>query len=381
MKLGLELQSCLKNKSGIGIYTYELSKRLQKYDDIEFEGHIFNFINRNDISKDIEGINIEKRICSIFPYGVYRRIWHYAMIKYNSLFKSKCDIYHFFNFIVPPRIEGKVITTIHDMTYEMYPETMDKRNLKRIKDDIKYSVNRADKIITVSESSKCDIIKYLNVSENKIEVVYNGVEYSRFAKIYSKEEKLSVCEKYNLPQNYMLYMGTLEPRKNIESIVEAFNLFKEKSDLKEKDFKLVVAGKKGWMFESIFELVNKLNLQDHVIFTDYVDERDKPLIYNMAQLFVFPSLYEGFGIPVLEAMASSIPVITSNVSSLPEVAGDAAVLVDPKDTVSIAKNMYDILSDKNFKAELINKGHIQAQKFTWEASAEKLYGIYKGLCR
>lgn len=379
MRIALELQSCLKNKSGIGIYTYELSKRLQKYNDLEFEGHIFNFLNRNDISKDIEGINIEKRVCSLFPYGVYRRIWHYSMIKYNSLFKSKCGIYHFFNFIVPPRIEGKVITTIHDMTYEMYPETMDKKNLKRIKDDIEYSVNRADKIITVSESSKYDIIKYLNVPENEIEVVYNGVEYNRFARDYNEEEKVKVKQKYSLPDNYILYMGTLEPRKNIESIVEAFKLFKEQSYLKEKDFKLVIAGKKGWMFESIFELVNKLNLQENVIFTDYVDEKDKPLIYNMAQLFVFPSIYEGFGIPVLEAMASSVPVITSNVSSLPEVAGDAAILVDPKDTLSIAKNINDILSDENLKDELINKGHIQAQIFTWEASAEKLYEIYKSM--
>lgn len=379
MRLGLELQSCLKNKSGIGIYTYELSKRLQQYKDIEFNGHIFNFINRNDISKDLDGIDMEKNICSLFPYGVYRRIWHYIPIKYNWLFRDNADIYHFFNFIVPPRIKGKVITTIHDMTYELYPETMDKRNLKRIKNDIQYSVDRSDKIITVSESSKNDIIKFLNVDESKIEIVYNGVDYEKFNKYYTEDIKLIVRNKYNLPQNYILYMGTLEPRKNIDSIIEAFALIKKQKDF--DNIKLVIAGKKGWLFEDIFNLVDKLNLKDHVIFTDYVDETDKPIIYNMAKLFVFPSLYEGFGIPVLEAMASSVPVIASNVSSLPEVAGNAAILVNPKDIEGIAKNIIKILSDDDLKNELVRKGHIQAQKFTWEASAEKLYNIYKEIMK
>lgn len=375
MKLGLELQSCLKNKSGIGIYTYELTKRLQQYKDLELNGHIFNFINRNDISKDLEGIEIEKKICSLFPYGVYRRIWNYIPIKYNWLFNDKADIYHFFNFIVPPRVNGKVITTVYDMTYKLYPETMDKNNLKRLNDDMEYSVNRSDKIITITESSKKDIIKFLDINPSKIEIIPCGVDYNTFNRVLCDEQKLNVRKKYNLPQDYILYMGTLEPRKNIDSIIEAFALLKKQKDF--DNIKLVIAGKKGWLFESIFDLVNKLGLNNQVIFTDYVDEIDKPIIYNMAKLFVFPSLYEGFGIPVLEAMASSVPVITSNVSSLPEVAGDAAILVDPKDIGGIAKNMIKILSDDHFKNELVRKGHTQAQKFTWEASAEKLYNIYK----
>lgn len=379
MKVSLDLEPCCNNRSGIGIYTYNIAKALTEIEQIDVYGEIFSFLGRNKIDKNYSDLNIKLHICRLFPYGVYRRVWGKIPLKYNTLLNSKNHIYHFFDYIVPPNIEGKVITTIHDMTYVLYPEIVEEKTMSRIKKGIEYSVNRADKIITVSESSKCDIIKYLKVPNDKIEVIYNGVEYNRFARDYNEEEKVKVKQKYSLPDNYILYMGTLEPRKNIESIVEAFKLFKEQSYLKEKDFKLVIAGKKGWMFESIFELVNKLNLQENVIFTDYVDEKDKPLIYNMAQLFVFPSIYEGFGIPVLEAMASSVPVITSNVSSLPEVAGDAAILVDPKDTLSIAKNIHDILSDENLKDELINKGHIQAQIFTWEASAEKLYEIYKSM--
>lgn len=379
MKISLELQPCLKNKSGIGIYTYELSKRLQEYNYITLYGDIFNFINRNNIEKDIDGLNFNKNIFSLFPYGVYRRMWNYVPIRYNWLFNDQSDIYHFFNFIVPPRIEGKVITTIHDMTYELYPETMDKKNLKRIKSDIHYSVNRADKIITVSESSKNDIMKFLSVDEAKIEVVYNGVEYDKFNKSYSEDEKSKIRVKYTLPKDYILYMGTLEPRKNIESIIEAFSLFKKENTVSNQNIKLVIAGKKGWLFENIFNLVNKLSLKDDVIFTDYIDENDKSIIYNMASLFVFPSLYEGFGIPVLEAMASSVPVITSNVSSLPEVAGDAAILVEPKDIKSIAKYMSKVLADKKLRNNLIREGHEQAKKFTWESSVEKLVNIYRDL--
>lgn len=376
MRVSLELQPCLKNKSGIGIYTYELAKLLQKNKDIELSGEIFNFLNRNDISKDIEGLNMPIKLCTLFPYGVYRRIWNMIPINYNKLFNSNADIYHFFNFIVPPRIKGKVITTIHDMTYVLYPETMDKRNLKRIKDDIVYSVERSDKIITVSESSKRDIIKYLNVPEEKIEIVYNGVHYYEFSGILTKEKRLMVRSKYSLPEKYILYMGTLEPRKNIESILESYYVLKKNYA---SEVKLVIAGKKGWLFENIFSVVEKLKLQNDVVFTDYVDELDKAAIYQMASLFVFPSIYEGFGIPVLEAMAASVPVITSNVSSLPEVAGDAAVLVEPKDINSLAESMHKILSDDDFKLELVEKGHIQAKKFTWQSSAEKLYEIYKSI--
>lgn len=379
MKVSLELQPCLKNKSGIGVYTYEIAKNIQKFDDINFCGDIFNFINRDNIDASIEGLNFNNNIFKLFPYGVYRRIWSYVPIKHNWLFNDKSDIYHFFNFIVPPRIKGKVITTIHDMTYELYPETMDKRNLKRIKNDIQYSVNRADKIITVSESSKKDIINFLSVDESKIEVIYNGVEYDRFNKSYSEDEKSKIRVKYTLPENYILYMGTLEPRKNIESIIEAFSLFKKENTPSSKNIKLVIAGKKGWLFESIFNLVHKLNIKDDVIFTDYIAENDKSIIYNMASLFIFPSLYEGFGIPVLEAMASSVPVITSSVSSLPEVAGDAAILVAPKDIQSIAKYIGEILGNEELNKNLVEKGHKQAKKFTWESSAEKLVNIYRNL--
>lgn len=379
MNISLELQPCLKTKAGIGIYAYEITKALQRNGELNIKGDIFNYNNRNVISKDIENLNLSMNICRLLSYGAYRRVWNYVPIKYNKLFREKSDIYHFFDYIVPPRIEGKVITTIHDMTYNLYPHTMQRKTLNRIIKDIDYSVNRADKVITISENTKRDIINILNISSDKIELAPPGVDYSTFSRNYHDVRIQSVKVKYKLPKRYILYMGTLEPRKNIESIIEAFNLFRKESDFDSKDIKLVIAGKKGWLYNNIFSTVRELSLEKEIIFTDYVDEIDKPIIYKLALLFMFPSLYEGFGIPVLEAMASSVPVITSNTSSLPEVAGNAAILVKPKDIISMASSIHSLLTDEDLRNNLIYRGNIQAKRFSWYNSADKIYEIYKSL--
>lgn len=379
MRISLELQPCLKNKSGIGVYTYELTKRLQNYPDCQLTGDLFNFLNRNDISKDVKGLNFNKDICSLIPYRVYRKLWNFIPIQYNTLFKEERELSHFFNFIVPPRIKGKVVNTIHDLTYLLYPDTMNEENLKRISQDIDYSIKRSDKIITISKSTRQDLIDKLHIPAEKIEVIYPGVEVSQFNQVYTEEMRQVVRTRYKLPKKYMLYMGTIEPRKNIESIVEAFALFKKEEISNVEDVKLVIAGKKGWLYESIFKCIQRLELQDEVVFTDYVDEMDKALIYQMALVFVFPSLYEGFGIPVLEAMAAGVPVITSNVSSLPEVAGDAAILVEPCDRVAIAKGMQQCIKRDKGIEELIERGYKQIRRFSWDKSAEQLHALYQRL--
>ena len=377
MKIAIELQPCLKNRSGVGIYTYELSKGLQAYEQIELQGDVFNFLERNDLKQDLMGLNFNKETCKLFPYGIYRRIWHYLPIKYNQLFKREAQLTHFFNFIVPPHIEEKVINTIYDLTFEFYPETMDKRNLRRIKRDLAYSLERPDKIVTISEATKQDMIQHLRVDPSKIEVIYCGVDFKRFNDVGSNSH--SVREKYQLPDQYVLYMGTLEPRKNIETLIEAFKRFKVEGDKSNAEIKLVLEGKKGWLYEGIFKKIQELGLENDVVDLGYIDEVDKPALYQMAQCFVFPSIYEGFGIPVIEAMAAGTPVITTNVSSLPEVAGEAGILVNPKDTVALAEGMNQLTTNETKRQELIQKGYIQAQKFSWETSAEKLYKVYKEL--
>ncbi|MFT5874314.1 MAG: glycosyltransferase involved in cell wall biosynthesis [Clostridium sp.] len=375
MKVSIELQPCLKNKSGIGVYTYELTKRLQSFTDIEFEGNIFNFFNRNYIERDICGLDIKKNICSVFPYAVYRRIWSYVPIKYNFIFRRNVDIYQFFNFVIPPNISGKVITTIHDLTYILYPDTMETSNRKRLEKDMKLTVKRADYIITISESSRKDIIKHLHIDENKIQVIYPGVDEA-YKMVLNGDEITTVKKRYNIDGKYLLYLGTLEPRKNIETIIKAYNLFDKSNN---ENIELVLAGKKGWLYDSIFKLIKELGIEDKVIFTDYVDEIDKSALYQGAEMFLFPSLYEGFGMPVIEAMASRTPVITSNSSSLPEVAGEAAFIIDPLDYIKMSKYIELILNDNKLREKMISEGINQANKFCWDLSAEKLKNIYYDL--
>ncbi|WP_394884845.1 glycosyltransferase family 4 protein [Clostridium butyricum] len=372
MKVSIELQPCLKKKSGIGVYTYELTKRLENFKDIKFQGNIFNFLNRNDIEQDIPDLTLNKNICSLFPYSIYRRIWRCMPIKYNVLFRNDADIYQFFNFIVPTNISGKVITTIHDLTYILYPETMDKKNRERLKKDMINTVNRVDYILTISENSKNDIIKYLNIPEDKITVIYPGVD-EIYKQVLDEKHIEKIKRKYNIIGRYLLYLGTLEPRKNIETIIKSYNDFIKSSD---EDIKLVLAGKKGWLYDSIFNLVSEYGLENNVVFTDYVDDSDKPALYQGAEIFLFPSLYEGFGIPVAEAMASRTPVITSNSSSLPEVAGDSAIITEPLDYRKISESIKKILRDSNIRQKMIENGIKQVEKFNWDDSAEKLRKIY-----
>ncbi|MBC2581568.1 glycosyltransferase family 1 protein [Clostridium sp. DJ247] len=372
MKVSLELQPILKAKSGVGWYTYNIIKELISR-NIELNGQVFNFLGRNDVQDSIKDLNINIETCKAIPYGVYRRMWNYVPVPYDILFKTRSDINHFFNFIIPPGIKGKTIVTIHDMVHKKFPETMTKANLKRLNNDLERSANRADLIITVSENSKKEIMQYLNIEASKIKIVPPGIDESLYSMEFTYENINYVREKYNLPQQYFLYLGTLEPRKNIESIIEAFALYKKKN---KDNIKLVIAGGKGWGYESIFNKVEKHSLTKEIIFTGYVDEKHKAYLYKMAKAFLFPSLYEGFGMPVLEAMALGVPVITSNTSSITEVCGNAAILVEPKDIEAIVSGMELLSYNEDFSDKLISEGLEQSKKFTWKRSVDTLVEIY-----
>lgn len=379
MKLALELQPCLRSRSGVGIYTYELCRNLQRKSEIELTGHIFNFLMRNDLQEELKGFSFSQRYCTIFPYGIYRRIWRWLPIPYRWLFGKDADITHFFNFIVPKGVTGKVVNTIYDVVWLRYPETMDERNLKRIQQDIHYSIQRADRIVTISESTKQDLVQLLQIPEEKIVIAPPGVHVEAFQRIFTAEEQTTIKEKYGLPEKFILYMGTLEPRKNLERLVQAFAQLQQEKNLQQ--YSLVLAGKQGWQYEGIFQHIQQYGLESKVICTGYVEETDKAAIYQMAELFVFPSVYEGFGMPVLEAMAAGVPVITSNVSSLPEAAGDAAVLIAPQNVEQLAGAMQELLTDQALRQQCIAKGYEQCKKFTWEKSADRLIKMYEQMMR
>lgn len=364
MRVALELQPCCGNRSGIGMYTYELAKRLKDGDGLEFCGNLFNFAGRNDNSAALQGIEMPIQECRLFPYGVYRRIWNYCKIPYQKLFDQPSDLSIFFDYIVPPHISGKVITTIHDMTYLRYPETMGARNLKRIRQGIDYSVERSDRIIAVSEFTKQEICTLLHVPEEKVTVIYNA------------PTELDMCcsQKADpiVQQPYILFVGTIEPRKNLERLIKAYTILRKKEDFSHK---LVLAGGYGWKHESILKAAQESAYCDDIIFAGYVSAEKKRSLYQNADLFVFPSLYEGFGIPPLEAMAYGCPVVCSNAASLPEVAGDAAEYVSAENEENIARGIARVLSDRSYAGQLTANGSMQVRKYHWESSAKRLSEI------
>lgn len=368
MKVALELQPCCGKRSGIGNYTYEIARRLRDGDGLEFVGNVFNFLHRNDNTSALDGIKMPIRVQPCMPYGVYRRIWHAVPVSYNAMF-SLADVNVFFNFIVPPRVRGKVITVIYDMTYLRFPETMNKSNLRRIRGDIARCVERSDKIITISEFSKQEIQTLLQVPEEKIEIVYSAPSITTEVTTFQMLQK-----RLNVQQPYLLYMGTIEPRKNLVRLIQAFDWLKKETKIPHQ---LVLAGGDGWKTEEIHRAAEMAQFANEIRFTGYLSSREKNTLYQNADLMVFPSLYEGFGMPPLEAMLFGCPTVCANTASLPEIAGEAAELVDPLSVQAIADGIWHVLSDSGYRHALIAKGVQQAARFSWDQSAGKMFRICK----
>ena len=372
MKINIELQPALRDRTGVGWYVYEIVKHLPK-EKIDVTGTIFNFLMKRNDSEVIEELGIKISTFYLLPYRVYLFLTKKFQFSYNCFFRAKADLYHFMGYVVPYNVKGKVVLTIYDLVVELFPETMEEKNRELLQKEMYRSIKRADHIVTISNSVKSELINILGIDEKSIDVISPGVDYKVFNTKVSDKENDKIKQKYDLPDKYILYLGTLEPRKNISNLLKAFTNLKKEKKIEEK---LVIAGKKGWNYEQIYKIIYENDIEDEVVFTGYVEENEKPSIYQMAKLFVFPSLYEGFGIPVLEAMASGVPVVTSNISSLPEVVGDAGILADPESIDDIEKSIYKVLSDEKLCSELIERGLEQSRKFTWENSANKLCNIY-----
>ena len=313
---------------------------------------------------------------SEFSGYLYRAVSAFLPLPYSVFFEKKADVTHFFNYIVPPGVKGKKVVTVHDMVYKAFPETVRGRTKLMLNMGLKKSMKRADIIITDSEFSKSEIIKYFPKYRGKIKVVPCGVDLEKFCPCKDKKHISDVKTSLGIEGEYFLYVGTIEPRKNLKRLITAYNaLAKKLSDPP----KLVLAGGKGWLYDDIFEEVRRLGLEDKVIFTKYVPSEDMNPLMCGALAFVFPSIYEGFGMPPLEAMACGVPVLTTAEASLPEVTGDCAVICDAYSPKSIAEGLYRLYKDEKLRAELSRRGIERAKSFTWERSAKALYKIYKEL--
>ena len=369
MKIGIITSSMDGNRAGIGSYIYNLTRNLLEIDKENEYVLIHKHPTDDPIYREANEITIP------FPRIPLRETIGNNIILSFKLRKYKLGIIHDPSqtgpFLFNP--SPKKVLTIHDLTPILFPETHGGIHTFLQNNILPRSLKRVDSIIAVSNSTKNDIIRYFKIGEAKVKVIYNGVD--EIFQVLHENKVEDVKEKYEIKHPFILYVGTLEPRKNIPTLLKAFYLLKKKGI----QHRLVIAGGKGWKYESVYETVNELNLQDEVIFTGYVSDEDLPKLYNAADLFVYPSLYEGFGFPPLEAMACGCPVITSNVSSLPEVAGDAGILVDPLGIDEIADAMWKVLNNEDVRERMVKMGLERAKMFSWEKCAEETIGVYESL--
>ncbi|MER2598647.1 MAG: glycosyltransferase family 1 protein [Caldilineales bacterium] len=266
------------------------------------------------------------------------------------------------------------LITVHDLAFMRYPQAFRGPHRRYLQSQVRRSVRRARAVIAVSEATKRDLVTFFGVSPERVTVIYNGVD-AAFTPAPA-EAVAAFRARKALPERFLLHLGTLEPRKNLTRLVQAFARVRTR-DTGQPRLKLVLAGGKGWSYDSIFAEVERLGLADDVLFPGYIDDRELADWYRAATLFVYPSLMEGFGLPVLEAMACGAVVVTSNVSSLPEVAGNAALLVDPTDVEALAEALLGLLHVPELAAELRARSVQQAARFSWQRTAEQTAALYR----
>ena len=337
----------VENKVGVSIYVLELIHYFYTKTDSNTQYVIYL---RDKPHHDFPLPN------NHFQYHIVKGnfLWSQLFLPINLYLKKEIDIFFSPAHYAPRFCPVPTVVTIHDLSYFYYPNDFLRKDLYQLKNWTKYSVEKASKIIAVSKNTKKDLIKYYHVPENKIEIIYNG--FNSKLKVKSKKLKIELKNK-----KYILYVGTIQPRKNLHTLITAFHLL-----LKEKpEYSLIIAGKKGWLYGKLFDHVRTLNLEDKIIFTGYISDEEKEMLYQHASFFVLPSLYEGFGIPLLEAMNYDCPVIASFTSSLPEIGGDACLYFDPNKPEELNEKMKEIIGNTPLRKELVQKGKKRVQLFSW----------------
>jgi len=374
MKIGIEAQRIFRvKKHGMDIATLEFIKALQKIDKVN---EYFIYINPDEDSSCLnETDNFKIRLIKGY-YPIWEQIYLPKAVK-----KDNCQLLHCTSNTSPVYISVPLIVTLHDIIYL-------EKSIKNIitgkgtnyqkfgnlyrRFIIPQIIKSSSKIITVSESEKLKIVNLFRLNEDKIKVIYNGVS-SYFKKVTDKDELIRVKEKYNIPEKFFLFIANTDPKKNTNGMLKAMALYLLKRG---ENTPLFVVDIERKYVVKILNEINEDNLIDKLILTNYIPNNDLPAIYSLASLFIYPSLRESFGIPILEAMACGTPVITSNTSSMPEVAGDAAFLTDPYNPEEIADAMFELLNNNILQNSFVDKGYIRSAKFTWASMAEQMLAEY-----
>lgn len=371
MRIGIDISLLSINLSGVGIYIREMLKFFAEMDN---ENEYFLYSNRPIKNEYVFPKNSMIRVEEKKPHLLWQIVCLPGLMK-----KDKLDIYWEPNHCIPIMPKGPhYIVTVHDLAAIACPQYAAKGTVIINKLFLRYTCNKADRIIAISEYTKKDIYKYLSIKKDKVAVIYNGDSIYDEHTSYVDYEKIEVLSKYNL-DNYFLYVGNVHPRKNIVTIIKAY----EDYCTRESDpYKLLIAGSFSWNTDEIEKLISSSVVKDKIIITGYVNDVELKYFYKNAKALVFPSRYEGFGLPILEAMSVGTIVITSRSTSLPEVAGNAALYLDDLDDSKQLSKIYSDVQHMNTvdKEKLINEGYVQKKKFSRRECARKILELFQVVC-
>ena len=383
MRIGIDVTSAVRQGAGIGRFTREL---IRAYLSLDLPHEHILFAATGGLSTSVT----DARLAYITEHARrpplatchlplsddwLHRLWHRARLPVPiEAMIGRVDLFHEPDFVLPPTLpRTHTVLTVHDLTFIRDAESALPKLRRYLNRVVPRSVARATHVLADSTATQHDLVEFFHTPAEKITVIYGGVD-ARFAPVRDPGRLAAVRARYNIgPGTFILGLGTLQPRKNYQRLIRAF------SDLRPlaSDLRLIIVGGRGWLYDSILAEVQQLGLEGCVMFPGFVDDGDLPALYSAAALFAFPSIYEGFGLPVLEAMACGTPVVTSKTSSLVEVGGEAALLVEPTNVDAIADAMRRILQDADLRRTLATRGFEQARRFTWEKAALQLREIYE----
>lgn len=365
-KLLIDSISVLSSLTGIGRYTYEVAKRINKE---EFKSSYFYGYCSQKLVHPSSEKNLKSLKSIIIKNYFLKKIVRKLLTISSKLFAQTYDIYWQPNFIPNSGIKAKkIVTTVHDFSIILHKEFHRKETVEYFEKYFFKNIYKSDFIITGSNFSKQEILNRLDFDESKIKVIYHGIDHNIFR--VKKDIKLDI----QLPSKFIFSVGSIEPRKNLLGLLKAYDIL---SNNIKKEYKLILAGFKGWENSEVMNLINQN--RDSIEYLGFVSDDELASLYNLSSLFIFPSFYEGFGLPVLEAMACGTPVVCSDSSSLPEVGGDAVVYCNPYDINDIKNKIEFVLNDTSLQQSMIAKGLKQAQKFSWEKSANEHKRVFKSL--
>lgn len=373
MKIAIDVRTISKPRSGVGHYVTNLIRELQAIDGengyllISNDGaYEAEFAPRGNFENYRTRISNENHLVG----DLWENLWLPGMLR-----KRGVDVFHGPAFMIPLRLPAmRAVVTIHDIVAFVKPETVPLKYAMYMRLLINLVARKADRIIAPSQSTKMDLVNMLRIPEERIRVVHEAVS-GRFHPAGEDSVRGEVKRRFGIRDRYMLFVGNLEPRKNLVRLLRAFEAARGRLG---GAYQLVVCGKKGWLYKDILRAFHEVNKGD-IILTNYVSGDDLVKLYQGADMFVFPTLYEGFGLPVLEAMACGAPVINSNVSSLPEISEDASILIDPLDVESISEAMVRLAFSESLRADLREKGLLRAAEFSWTETARKTLDVYRSV--